>query len=326
MADATRVGLFGVGSTNFMFGVGRPVDGRITDVSVEATRPHELETQVTHAIGVLNEDGDRPLDAIALATPGLVENGTVYKFDTPDGKVIDRIDIGATVEREYGLPVYLENDCNAAALAEWHYGEGRSADCVAHVTFGTGIGGGVVADGKLFRGETGHAAEFGLISLAPDSDLQSGGVPGAWEAFCSGRGIPKHARHRLARTERPSELRDRDELTAQMVFTAAEKGDPFADDVLARVGRLNAAGIGAIANAVNPGIVTLGGGVAINNSDRILAGLDRHLARYCFVDPPEVRMSTLQEEIGLYGALGTYVQQARTAGIPEGSVRATTDD
>lgn len=326
MADATRVGLFGVGSTNFMYGIGRPADGQITEVSVEPSRPHELETQVTHAIGALNEDGDRPLDAIALATPGLVEKGTVCKFDTPDGEVIDRIDIGATVEREFGLPVHLENDCTAAALAEWYYGEGRGADCVAHVTFGTGIGGGVVASGNLLRGETGHAAEFGLISLAPDSDLQSGGVPGAWEAFCSGRGIPKHARHRLAHTERPSELRDRDELTAQMVFTAAENGDAFADDLLARVGRLNAAGIGAIANAVNPGIVTLGGGVALNNPDRILAELDRHLARYCFVDPPEVRMSTLREEIGLYGALGTYVQQARTAGTPAGNVRATTDD
>lgn len=303
MANERIVGVLGIGSTNFLYGVGEPAQGEIRNVRVAPTRAEALEDQIIAAVAELRESVPESLDGVSIAAPGLVADGVIKKFDTPAGAVIDRIEVNRAVETAYGLPSTLENDCNASALAEWYYGVAPDHGCVAHVTFGTGIGVGVVDNGRLLRGHSAQAGEFGLVSVAPESELGSASVPGAWEAFCSGRGIPRYARHELSRTNTESELRAKDALEAQDVFAAASNGDRFAGELLDRVDRYNAVGVAAVANAVNPGLITLGGGVALNNPHRILEGIERHLDRYCFVDPPAIRVTELGEQIGLYGAL-----------------------
>ncbi len=302
-----RLAALGIGSTNCRSVVATADGEFLTPVSVEPTEPRELASQVVRTVGRLAETAG-PLDAVAVSVAGLVDGATgrVRAFDTPDGGTVERIDLGTAVDRAHGLNLHVENDCNAAALGECHYGAGGDYRSVTHLTFGTGIGGGVVDHGRLVRGEFGQAGEVGLLPICPDGDRASTGVVGAWEAYCSGRGIAGFAADRLRATDRESVL-DPDDLDAAAVFDAAAAGDAVARDCLDRVDRYNAAGIGAVCNAVNPGLVTVGGGVALNNPDRLLDGVDRHLEEFLFVDRPELRVTPLGDDIELYGALGAYL-------------------
>jgi glucokinase len=234
--------------------------------------------------------------------------------------------VAGAIQSAHDLPVVVENDCNAATLGEWHYGSRDGVDTLVHVTFGTGIGGGVVDDGRLLRGESAQAGEFGLLPVAPDSEVESTGVTGAWEAFCSGRGIAHRVTERL-RTENPESTLDAP-VTAQEVFSAAATGDEFAESCLDRVARYNAAGVAAICNALNPGLITVGGGVAMNNEAVVLDGIDRYLDDYLFVERSEIRLSRLGDDIGLYGALAAFVEQRPEVAAWEAATaeRADTDD
>lgn len=323
-----RIAVFGIGSSNFRFAVGR-VDGTLpTEITVERTRPRELSGQILDALETLRETAG-PVDAVAVTAPGLVdpESGCIREFDTPAGETIERIDVAASVRDVDDWPVIVENDCSASALAEWRYGAGAGHDCIVHVTFGTGIGGGVVERGRLLRGNDGQAGEFGLLPVASESDCSSLGVDGAWEAVCSGRGIPEYVRHRLTEADHESSLSAIPSLTAQDVFEAAVDGDTFAQTCLSRIDRYNAAGIGAVCNAVNPGCVTLGGGVALNNPERILSGVEDHVDDFLFVDRPDLHLSPLGEDIGLYGALAAAVESrvVERPSADRGSAEATTD-
>lgn len=191
------IGVVSIGSTNFRYTVATTAGEFLTAVAVEPTQPRELVAQLCTAIDDLQTTAT--LDAISISAPGLIDadSGSIRKLDTPAGDVIDRLEVRAPLQRRYELPVYLENDCTASALGEWHFGARGDHDCVVHLTIGTGIGGGVVEQGHLLRGENAQAGEFGLIPVAPDSDRQSTGVTGAWEAFCSGRGIPDYVCHRF---------------------------------------------------------------------------------------------------------------------------------
>lgn len=324
-----QIAVFGIGSTNFRYGVAIPSGDVVTDVTVERTRPDELEDQIVEAIDQLDATTTEALTGVAVSCTGLVdrERGQISDLDTPSGDTVDRIEIGAAVHEAHGLPVVLENDCNAAVLGEWCYGSRDGVESLVHVTFGTGIGGGVVENGRLVRGESAQAGEFGLLPVAPDSDVESTGVTGAWEAFCSGRGIARSVTAKIEE-DAPDTRLDGD-VDAQAVFRAASDGDAFAQDCLDRVARYNAAGIAAICNAVNPGLVTIGGGVAMNNSEVVLDGIDRYLDDYLFVDRPEIRVSRLGDDIGLYGALAAFVEERESATVweraPTGEARGDDD-
>ena len=313
------VGVVDVGSTNFRYVAATPTGEFLTAVKAEPTRPYELRAQLGRAVETLKDAA--PLDAVSIVVPGLVDadRGSVRRFDTADGDVIDRIEIAAPLRDRHELPVYLENDCTASALGEWQFGAREEQACVIQLTVGTGIGGGVVERGRLLRGEAGGAGEFGLIPVASDSILESADVTGAWEAFCSGRGIPSYVRHQFRVDEVREEggvgefretLAAGDEFGAPAVFDAAAAGDPFVQACLDRVSRYNAVGIATLCNAYEPGLVTLGGSVALGNADWFLEGVDRYLEEYLFVDQPTIRESPLGEDLGLYGALGVALDRA----------------
>lgn len=328
------IAVFGVGSTNFRYAAASPDGTFLTEVSVEPTRPKELETQLCDAVADLRTATTQSPEAVAVSTTGLVEkdSGVIRDLDTPSGDVVPRVDLGTAIQEEHGLPLYLENDCTASALGEWYYGARDDQDCIVHLTIGTGIGGGVVERGTPVRGEWGQAGEFGLIPVAPEHDLASTGVRGAWEAFCSGRGIPQYAEYRLKTDGGASRQSDRsistterdDDLTAPEIFANAANGDSFAQECLDRVARYNAAGIATVCNAINPGLITVGGSVALHNPDVILDGIDAHLDDYLFVDRPSIRISPLGDDIGLYGVLTTVpgvTDDAESEGLPSSSDR-----
>jgi len=310
-----QIAVFGIGSTNFRSAVAVPSGDVVTETAVEPTRPAQLESQLVEAVARMEANTGEPLSGVAVSCTGLVDKETarITELDTPAGDTVDQIEVGAAIHEHHGLPVVLENDCNAAVLGEWHFGSRDGVDSLVHVTFGTGIGGGVVERGQLVRGESAQAGEFGLLPVAPESDIESTGVRGAWEAFCSGRGIASTVSDRIAENDPETVLEG--EVNAQAVFRAAEAGDEFANAYLDQVARYNAAGIAAICNAVNPGLVTVGGGVAMNNPDVVLGGIERYLDDYLFVDSPEIRVSRLGDDIGLYGALAAFIEERESSAV-----------
>ena len=211
-----------------------------------------------------------------------------------------------------GTKVHLVNDANAAALGEWLRGAGRGLRNVFYLTISTGIGGGAVVDGRLLLGKEGNAAEVGHVTIDSKGELTCGcGRKGHWEAYCSGRGIPKLANLMAGKLTEPENrglsesplARDLAHLDAPEVFKAAAKGDKFAERVVAEVGRLNAIGVANVTDTFDPQLLTIGGGVALNNPDMVIPPIRKIAPDYAINRVPEIRMTPLGDDAGLLGAL-----------------------
>jgi glucokinase len=211
-----------------------------------------------------------------------------------------------------GADVHLMNDANAAALGEWRHGAGKGLRNVFYLTISTGIGGGAVVDGRLLLGKEGNAAEVGHVTIDSQGELTCGcGRKGHWEAYCSGTGIPKLAelmsrkltsadRRRFSGSWLVGNLGRAD---APSIFRSAATGDSFAERIIAEVGRLNAIGVANVTDSFDPELVTIGGGVALNNPEMVLAPIRSRAADYAINRVPEIRITPLGDEVGLLGAL-----------------------
>lgn len=299
-----RIAALDIGSSTIRYALGTAGGELLTDPRTEPTRAGQLESQVLDVLDRL-QSRSGGFDAVSVSTTGLVDvdECRIDRFDTVDGQEIRDIELGERVRERFGVQCYLGNDCNMAALGEHEFGAGRDYDCLVHVTVATGIGAGVVVHDTLLRGENGHAVEVGHFPVGGPEGITSGGVTDSWEAYCSGRGIPQFVAALLREESRPSTLRNRDPLTAEDVFEAAKAGDEVAVECLERISRYNAAGVGGIVNAFNPGIITFGGGVTLNHPDVLLNGIKRYLDEYTYCEQPVLRITPLGENIELYGAL-----------------------
>ena len=178
--------------------------------------------------------------------------------------------------------------------------------------------------GHVVRGAAGHVAEVGLSPIAP-TDRHSCGVDGAWEAYCSGRGIAGFVRERLEEDDRESTLRTTEELTAKDVLAAERAEDPVANEYVDRISRYNAAGFGTIVNAYNPDMITVGGGVGHSNFETLRERMVPHLERFALPAIPPIEPAGLGDEIGLYGALAPFADGI-DVGTAASTVAASTDD
>jgi glucokinase len=171
------------------------------------------------------------------------------------------------VSKRIGLPVVLENDANAAGWAEARFGAGRGENHLMLVTVGTGIGGAIVLDGRLYRGRWGIAGEPGHMIVLAGGELCGCGNRGCWERYCSGTALVREARRRAARS--PYEARDLlsraggsvEGITGPLVTESAKEGDPLAVELLTEIGRWLGVGIANLAALLDPGLFVVGGGL-----------------------------------------------------------------
>lgn len=176
----------------------------------------------------------------------------------------DDVRIVDILENEFGVKSALQNDANACALAEWKYGAGMGCDNMVFLTFGTGMGAGLILDGELYSGENGNAGEVGHVRLS-DFGPVGYGKSGSFEGFCSGGGIAQlaksMARERIQRGVVP-DLVDAaggiDNLTAKIVAEMAEKGDELSLEILKVTGRFLGKGLSVIIDILNPGKIVIG--------------------------------------------------------------------
>jgi glucokinase len=273
----------------------------------QAEKPNEIVRALidaAHACAPAAVEQGGAISAISVVVPGTVNvaDGVVVK--APNVPCLDGFRLAAALESELDWPVILENDANAAAIGEQWRGAGQGYRTLICVTLGTGVGGGIILDGKPWRGVDGSAAEIGHIGVDP-----FGGVPctcgsrGCLEVYASATAIVRMTRE--ARPRYPSSiLHNTEDLTSQKVYEAGKEGDELAMEVFRRMGVYLGIGLASLINVLNPEIVVIGGGLS-NGWDLFEKHMHQQVIERAFPIPARrVKIVRAQcgDDAGLLGA------------------------
>jgi len=213
-------------------------------------------------VAAVHECGDvDAISAVSLAVPGTVkvEEGAVVK--APNLPCLDGFRLAAALTEQLHLPAIIENDANAAAVGELWQGAAVGCKTIICVTLGTGVGGGIILDGKLWRGVDGAAAEIGHMCVDPFGGVAcTCGSRGCLEVFASATAIVRMTREASPRYPE-SILQGNEHWTAETIFDAGQKGDELALEIFRRMGVYLGIGLANLINILNPEMIVIGGGV-----------------------------------------------------------------
>jgi len=203
---------------------------------------------------------------VGVAAPGPVDAASGHLTNPPNLPGWGDVPLGTILASDLGIPVLIENDANAAALGEYFEGAGRGARALIFVTVSTGIGGGIVLNGELYRGLDGAAGELGHIIVQAGGPRCGCGNLGCLEAVASGTALAREGLEALRAGNAPilARLAERQggDLSAETVAQAAAEGDVEAAAVLQRAGEMLGIGLGSLVNLLNPDVIVIGGGTA----------------------------------------------------------------
>ena len=218
--------------------------------------------------------------AASIMVPGAVDSDNAVVLQSPNLPSLVNYALKAELEKRLGWPVFLENDANAAAVGEMWVGAARGCRDVLSVTLGTGVGGGVILDGKLWRGSHGSGGEIGHTTVDPFSGLKCKcGNIGCLELFASATAIVRMTRESLSSF--PESRLKCDGLTAEKVFEAGRAGDELALAVFKRFGMYLGIGLSNLINLIDPQIIVLAGG-AVNGWDLFAEEMYRQVEERAF--------------------------------------------
>jgi len=299
-----------IGGTKVAAGVVDPA-GRIlatTRRDTPADDPHRTEGVIADAIRELAADYE--VVAVGLGAAGFVDADRSMVLFAPNLAWREE-PLRAAIEATVHLPTVVENDANAAAWAEARFGAGRGEDYVVVITVGTGIGGGIVVDGNLVRGQSGIAAEIGHLNVVPDGRRCGCGLQGCWEQYASGRALVQEA-YELANAS-PAMATDllalaagrADMITGPMITQAAQAGDVAALQCFDEIGRWLGRGMAQLAAILDPAVFVIGGGVSSAGEilrERTLRCFRTHLTARGHRPLPDIRMAEMGAEAGIVGA------------------------
>lgn len=257
-----------VGGTKVAAGLVSP-DGTVlsrTTHTTPSTSADKVIEVVAQAVAELRDSTDDEVEAIGLGAAGFIDRDrSVVLFAA--NLAWRHAPLRDAVAARVGLPVVVENDANAMAWGEYRFGAGGGVGDLVCLTIGTGIGGGVVQDGRLQRGAYGIAAEFGHLRVIPNGRRCGCGNRGCWEQYCSGRALVREARDLAVTSPELAagmlELADDevDNVTGQIVTKAAQGGDPGALACFAQIGGWLGQGLADLAALLDPARFVIGGGV-----------------------------------------------------------------
>ncbi|HEX5495275.1 MAG TPA: ROK family glucokinase [Mycobacteriales bacterium] len=299
-----------IGGTKVAAGV---VDdqGTVLDRLRRPTPSFDVDETEDAIIDAVNELADRhPVIAVGIGAAGWIASDRATVLFSPHLAWRNEPLRDALSDR-IGLPVVVENDANAAAWAEYRFGAARAERVVACITLGTGIGGGLVVSGALFRGANGVACEWGHMCVVSGGRRCACGNRGCWEMYASGTALAKDARE-LAEVspvaaDRMLELAggEASHLTGNHVTAAAREGDPSAVEIFTAMGRWLGRGIADLAAVLDPSCVVIGGGLCAAGD--LLLGPAREafaggLTGRGFRPAAEIRLAELGPDAGLIGA------------------------
>jgi glucokinase len=285
--------------------------------SVEAYRRQLLEL----CFGVMDKAGVKPeaLDAVGISAPGPLDVKRGVLIAPPNNPGWRDVPIVEMVRKSIRAPVYFNNDANACALAEDLFGEFRGTRNLVYLTFSTGIGGGIIANGELIQGATDTGGEVGHHIIDPAGPPCGCGNRGCWEAFVGGRNLAERLKQQIREGNIRTAIVDKagsiDAIDMRAFELAAREGDRFAIAEWDQFTERMAQGIGNLIMILNPDVVVLGT-IAIHAGDFVMAPIRDKLPKYTWEWPLKackVVASSLGGKIGDLSALAVAVTGLRHA-------------
>lgn len=317
-----------IGGTNIVAGCVAEDGSVLHGLHTESTRPEEGPDAVVARILTIAKQSiletrravpDARILGVGVGSPGPLHRADGMVLLTPNLGWVD-MPLRQRIQTGLGLPAALDNDANCAVLGEWWRGAARNTRYALGITIGTGIGGGIIIDGRLYHGASDIAGEIGHTTIDLNGRRCKCGNYGCLEAYASGPAIALRAVEAIesgAETTLPS-LVDGDlrKISAQTVYHAAHAGDELALEVVRDTAKFLGAGIGNLINIFNPEVVVVCGGVTLAG-DRLFDPLRGEVIRRAF--KPAVRVcrivpGELLGTAGVYGAARAFVEQVE-AGI-----------
>lgn len=272
----------------------------------------KIEETISKVIdGVLNESGTaiKDISAISAGAPGIIDEkkGVIHYAPNLPWR---NYDIAGNMSKRYGVPFYIANDGNAGILGEWKYGVAKNSDYALGLFVGTGLGAGIVLDGKLYTGTAHAAAEIGHMVLNPEGPYCNCGQRGCLEAFCSKVAMTREIKAQIARGRKSvlSEVISDDVPLVSSKFLKkgiAEK-DPLTLEVMDRSMYYLAVAAGTLTNIFNPDTIVIGGGVTEACGDHMLPLIKKYIERFVWSEAyksVKIVNSALGDDAILYGAL-----------------------
>ena len=272
-----------------------------------AARPEDIVCALVSAARdcqTLGANAGDNIRALAIVVPGSVnvKEGIVVK--APNLPCLDGFPLTSALSEALQRSTFLENDANAAAVGEMWQGAARGKRSIVCVTLGTGVGGGIILDGKLWRGANGSAAEIGHMCVEPFGGVACAcGSRGCLEVYASATAIVRMAHERQPRYP-ASPLNDVEDLTAEEVYGAGKQGDGLASEVFHRMGAYLGIGLANLINILNPETIVIGGGVA-NGWELFARDMRHQVVEHAFPLPAaQVKIVPAEcgDDAGLLGA------------------------
>ena len=247
------------------------------------------------------------IKGIGLGVPGSVrDDGVVNKCVNLGWGVFNAAE---ELENITGLPVKVGNDANMAALGEYWQGGGKGYKSIVMVTLGTGVGGGIILDGKILSGTNGAGGEIGHITIDPEEqDYCNCGKRGCLEQYASATGIVRLANRALAESDKPSSLREVKYISAKEIFDAAKAGDGLAIDLVEEFGKRLGFALASVACVVDPEAFVIGGGVS-KAGQIILDAVAKYFQQYAFHPCRDTKfvLATLGNDAGIFGGAASVL-------------------
>jgi glucokinase len=300
-----------LGGTNIKLGIVSAEGKIVKRTSVETlakSGPENVISQIKKGIKELLHKNQLEIKGIGIGSPGIVTVKKGIVENPPNFPGWGKINLGKIIEKEFRLKVHVENDANAAAVGEMIFGAGKKLSSFIMVTLGTGVGGGIIINRKLIRGEFGAAGEIGHITIDYKGDQCKCGAFGCIETYAGSNYLVKRVEKELADypDSKVPELinNDMELLTPKVIHEALSAGDKFAVHVVNELGTYIGAALASVSNLLDIGIYIIGGGVAGFGSSLINAIQDSLTSRVLTSIRPRVKVlpAKLKNNAGIQGA------------------------
>jgi glucokinase len=273
----------------------------------------ESQTPVQRLIGLLREmwPGGSEVVSIAIAAPGYLDPDRGIVITAPNIPGWKDLPICQILHNEFGVPVYLGNDANLAAMGEWKFGAGQGHKDLLYLTISTGIGGGIIVGNKLVTGCGGMAGELGHVVAVPDGPMCNCGKRGHIEAVASGTAIARYVKEKINEGI-PSVFQAGSTPSAKEISHAAKEGDALSQEAFRLAGFYLGRTIADFLHTLNPSILILGGGVS-HSGDLLLkplmASLKQHIISEEYINQLTIVPAALGDDAGLLGALALSLEK-----------------
>ncbi|MDD5697446.1 MAG: ROK family protein [Victivallaceae bacterium] len=325
MKDIFTVLGYDIGGTKLGIGLVRS-DGRLLGqarIENKDTRPEEILPQMAEsgrrliAAAGLDANGIRAV-GISAPCPADIPNGVLTApTNNPHWR---NVPVKQYLAAQFGVEAYFDNDANAGVLAEWFFGAGRGAQNLVYLTMSSGIGGGIIANGRLVQGASYHAGEIGHMVLTPDGPVCSCGLRGCYEAYCGGIAVARRVQRELAgQIEHPivkfagGKLADIDLIAIEKAVRA---GNSYAAALWDEFCRRNAQAYGMLMNILNPEKIILGT-IAWAAGELFMEPVLKYVPHFAWretYEACEIVPSQLRREIGCYAGAAVAFNQLHEGG------------